>query len=274
MTRLEKKLAALQSAGRKGFFVYITAGTPTIDESFHAMVEAEKAGADVIEIGIPFSDPLADGPVIQNSSVTALRNGITLEKILELSRKIRAQSDIPLIGMGYINNFMSYGYSGGSAAYDGFEKFIVDAKNSGIDGVIIPDVPHEESQQMRDICRRHEVHLTEFITPETTLERMKSTCATASGFVYCVSNTGVTGVKKIDYSRINAKIRDARQFTSVPMAVGFGIGSGETAVQAAQNSDAVIVGSAVVKLLHEGKFTEAMNLIAEIRAALDKISAS
>lgn len=270
MTRLERKLAELKAANRKGFFVYITAGTPTIDESLRAMLEAEKAGADVIEIGIPFSDPLADGAVIQNSSVTALRNGITLEKILDICRKIRAKSEIPLIGMGYINNFMSYGYGGGSAAYDGFEKFIIDAKAAGIDGVIIPDVPHEESADMQEICRRHEVHLTEFITPETTPERMKSTCATASGFVYCVSNTGVTGVKKIDYGRINAKILDARKCTGVPMAVGFGIGSGETAVQAAQNSDAVIVGSAVVKLLHEGNFDGAMALIREIRAALDK----
>ncbi len=270
MTRLEKKLADLKAAGRKGLFIYITAGTPTIDESLRAMITAEKAGADVVEVGIPFSDPLADGAVIQASSVTALKNGITLEKILDMCKKIRAESDMPLIGMGYINNFMSYGYSGGSAAYDGFEKFIVDAKAAGMDGVIIPDVPHEESANMRAVCKKYEVHLTEFITPETTPERMKETCASASGFVYCVSNTGTTGVKKIDYSRINAKILDARKFTDVAMAVGFGIGSGGVAVQAAQNSDAVIVGSAVVKLLHAGKFDDAMNLIKEIRTALDK----
>ena len=269
MTRLEKLFVKLKLQKRKGLFIYITAGTPTIEESLRAMLAAEKFGADAVEIGIPFSDPLADGPVIQNSSVTALRNGITLEKILEMCRAIREQSDMPLIGMGYINNFMSYGYKGGNAAYNGFEKFIIDAKIAGMDGVIIPDVPHEESTTMRKLCKRHEMHLTEFITPETTFERMKSTCAEASGFIYCVSNTGVTGVKKVDYSRINAKILEARKLTEVPMAVGFGIGSGEVAVQAAQNSDAVIVGSAVVKLLHEGKFDDAMNLIHEIRTSLD-----
>lgn len=269
MTRLEKKFLELKNKNRKGLFIYITAGSPTIEESFRAMISAEKFGADAVEIGIPFSDPLADGPVIQASSVTALRNKISLEKILDLCRKIRVQSEMPLIGMGYINNMMSYGYSAGSSAYNGFEKFISDAKSAGMDGVIIPDVPHEESETMREVCSRHQVHLTEFITPETTVERMKSTCVSASGFVYCVSNTGVTGVKKIDYSRINAKILDAKKLTDVPMAVGFGIGSGESAVQAAENSDAVIVGSAVVKLLHEKKFDEAMNLIQEIRTALD-----
>ena len=269
MTRLEKKLADLRSAGRKGLFIYITAGAPDIDTSVKAMLEAEKAGADVIELGIPFSDPLADGPVIQESSVQAIRNGMTTAKVLELVREIRRSSEMPLVAMGYVNNLLSYGYDG-SATYNGFEKFVIDAKAAGLDGVILPDVPHEESKEMREISKRREFHLTEFITPVTTVERMRDTCTNADGFIYCVSNTGVTGVKELDFSVINRVARAARQFTDIPMAVGFGIGNAESAAAAAVETDGVIVGSAVVRRLLDGNFDDAMQLIRAMRDALDE----
>lgn len=258
-TRLDKKMAELKAAGKKGIFIYITAGAPDVETTLRAVREAEKAGADVIELGLPFSDPMADGPVIQSASVCALKNGMTLKKELEIVREIRKFSEIPLIGMGYINNMYHYG----------FEKFVTDFKAAGMDGIIVPDVPHEESGEMRKICAAHDFHLAEFITPGTTEARMAETCKGATGFIYCVSNNGVTGVKKIDYSTIGAVCAKARKFTDTPLAVGFGIGSPEAAVEAAAKSDAVIVGSAVVKRLMDGQFAEAMALIRAMRKALD-----
>ena len=259
MTRLETVMADLKASGKKGIFIYITAGAPDTKTTIEAVKQAEKAGADVIELGLPFSDPMADGPVIQTASVLALKAGMTIEKELELVREIRQFSQIPLVGMGYINTMLHYG----------FENFVQDFKAAGMDGVIIPDVPHEESADMRRICEANAFHLAEFITPGTTEARMKDTCQDANGFIYCVSNNGVTGVKKIDYSTIGKVCETARRYTKVPLAVGFGIGSPEAAVEAAAHADAVIVGSAVVKRLLEHKMPEAMALIAAMRQALD-----
>ena len=270
MTRLEKKLATLRAEGRKGLFIYITAGAPDVETSIRAMLEAERAGADVIELGIPFSDPLADGPVIQESSSMAVRNGMTIDGVIDVVRRIRRESEMSLIAMGYINNLLSYAFDGSAAHYNGFEKFVVDAKAAGLDGVILPDVPHEESGAMREISKRNAFHLVEFITPVTTVERMRETCTDADGFIYCVSNTGVTGVKELDFSVINRVVRDARQFTDTPMAVGFGIGNADSAVRAAVETDGVIVGSAVVRRLLDGKFDDAMALIKSMRDALDR----
>ncbi len=263
MTRLEKVMADLKAAGKKGIFIYITAGAPDMASTIEAVKRAEKAGADVIELGLPFSDPMADGPVIQNASVAALKAGMTTKKELELVREIRRFSQVPLVGMGYINTMLHYS----------FEKFVSDFKAAGLDGLIIPDVPHEESGEMRRICQKHGLHLAEFITPGTTEARMKDTCQDASGFIYCVSNNGVTGVKKIDYSAIGRVCSAARRYTKTPLAVGFGIGSPEAAVEAAAHADAVIIGSAVVKRLQENQMDEAMQLIASIRQALDAIAA-
>ncbi len=259
-TRLEQKMAALKAVGKKGIFIYITVGAPDFETSIRAVKEAEKHGADVIEVGLPFSDPMADGPVIQGSSVRALKNGVTLEKELEFVREVRKFSDIPLIGMGYINPIY----------HRGLEASVVAFKEAGLDGFIIPDLPHEESGDMRAICAKHDFHLAEFITPGTTPERMQETCKGATGFIYCVSNNGVTGVKKIDYSTIGKVCAQARSFTDTPLAVGFGIGSPEAAVDAAAHADAVIVGSAVVGRLMEDRFDDAMHLIGSMREALDE----
>ena len=259
-TRLEQVMADLRAAGKKGIFIYITAGAPNAEASIEAIRQAEQAGANVIELGIPFSDPLADGPVIQEASVRAIRNGMTLKGALDIVREIRKTSEVPLVGMGYINNMLNYG----------FEAFVRDAKEAGMDGLILPDVPHEEAEELREICKRHDFHLVEFVTPGTTPKRMQETFATANGFIYCVSNNGVTGVKKIDYGPISQVAKLAREYTEVPLAVGFGIGSPEAAVEAATEADAVIVGSAVVKRLLDGKQEEAMELIGQMRKALDE----
>lgn len=261
MSRLENKFTELKNAGKKGLIIYITAGLPDAATTARLVLEAEKAGADIIELGIPFSDPMADGPVIQAASYQAIQKGMTLPKVLEIVKAVRLVSDIPLVGMGYINNMLNYG----------FDKLTVDAKAAGLDGFIIPDVPHEESAEMKEACAKEGLHLVEFVTPGTTDARIGETCTTADGFIYCVSINGVTGVRKIDYSPINRVIEHVKKQSKTPCAVGFGIGSPEAAVEAAQEADAVIVGSAVVKRIMDGKTDEAMQLISDIRQALDKM---
>ena len=258
-TRLDEKLAKLRAEGRTGLYIYVTAGCPSAEATVDIVRRAEEAGADVIELGLPFSDPMADGPVIQEASVIALRNGMTMAKALEVVKEIRKYSEIPLIGMGYINMVHHYG----------FEKFVTDFKAAGMDGVIFPDVPHEESENMRRICAAHDFTLTEFITPGTTEERMAETCKDARGFIYCISNYGVTGVKEIDYSIIGSVCKAARRYTDVPLAIGFGIGTPEAAARAGKQADGVIVGSAVVKQIIDGNIDGGIQLIADMRKALD-----
>ena len=258
-TRLDEKLAKLRAEGRTGLYIYVTAGCPSAEATVDIVRRAEEAGADVIELGLPFSDPMADGPVIQEASVIALRNGMTMAKALEVVKEIRKYSEIPLIGMGYINMVNHYG----------FEKFVTDFKAAGMDGVIFPDVPHEESENMRRICAAHDFTLTEFITPGTTEERMAETCKDARGFIYCISNYGVTGVKEIDYSIIGSVCKAARRYTDVPLAIGFGIGTPEAAARAGKQADGVIVGSAVVKQIIDGNIDGGIQLIADMRKALD-----
>ena len=258
-TRLDEKLAKLRAEGRTGLYIYVTAGCPSAEATVDIVRRAKEAGADVIELGLPFSDPMADGPVIQEASVIALRNGMTMTKALEVVKEIRKYSEIPLIGMGYINMVHHYG----------FEKFVTDFKAAGMDGVIFPDVPHEESADMRRICAAHDFTLTEFITPGTTEERMEEICKDARGFIYCISNYGVTGVKEIDYSIIGSVCKAARRYTDVPLAIGFGIGTPEAAARAAKQADGVIVGSAVVKQIIDGDIDGGIQLISDMRAALD-----
>ena len=257
--RLDEKLAKLRAEGRTGLYIYVTAGCPSAEATVDIVRRAEEAGADVIELGLPFSDPMADGPVIQEASVIALKQGMTMKKALEIVKEIRKHSEIPLIGMGYINMVHHYG----------FEKFVEDFKAAGMDGVIFPDVPHEESADMRRICAAHDFTLTEFITPGTTEERMAETCKDAMGFIYCISNYGVTGVKEIDYSIIGGVCKTARRYTDVPLAIGFGIGTPEAAARAAKQADGVIVGSAVVKHIIDGDIDGGIRLIADMRKALD-----
>lgn len=260
MNRVDKKMAALKAAGKKGIYIYITAGAPDVETTLEAVRQAEANGADLIELGLPFSDPMADGPVIQTASVIALKNGMTLRRELEIVREIRKFSDIPLVGMGYINNMYHYGFS----------RFVRDFKKAGMDGIIVPDVPHEESGEMRRICKQEDFILAEFITPGTTEARMQDTCKDARGFIYCVSNNGVTGVKEVDYRVIGKVCDKAGRYTDTPLAVGFGIGSADAAVAAAASADAVIVGSAVVKKLLDNKLDEAMALLRSMRQALDE----
>jgi len=198
--------------------------------------------------------------VIQKAATLALAAGATTGKTLELIRKIRQTSAIPLAVMTYVNTILHYGV----------DKFVNDFAQAGIDGIIVPDLPAEEAGLLQQPCLTAGLDLIHFAAPTTTANRIEQVCRQASGFIYCISNTGVTGVRQVDYHAIAQVIKAVRRTTSVPLAIGFGIGTGESAHAAAQYADAVIVGSAVITALGESGVTGVRDLIQTIRQGLDK----
>lgn len=231
-----------KAQGRKGLIVYLTAGYPNLDATYEAVMTAEAAGADAVEIGIPFSDPIADGPVIQKAAAAALQQGVTAAKIRELIGRIRRNSSLPLAVMTYVNTVLHYGP----------ERFAADFSAAGAAGLIIPDLPLEESGFIEELCRQYPMALIRFIAPTSGEDRIAAISREAAGFLYCISSTGVTGVRAMDYQPVEAMVRQARLHTAIPIAVGFGIGSPEAAREAARYADAVIVGSAVVQRMERG----------------------
>lgn len=221
----------------KAFIPFVTCGDPSLDvteEVVYAMVEA---GADLIELGIPFSDPTAEGPVIQGANIRALAGGVTTDKVFDLVRKLRKKVTIPMVFMTYANVVFSYGS----------ERFISTCKEIGIDGLILPDIPYEEKDEFDGICKQYDVDLISFIAP-TSHERISMIANDASGFVYCVSSLGVTGTRTKITTDIGAMVNLVKKAKNIPCAVGFGISTPEQAKQMAEKSDGVIVGSAIVKL--------------------------
>ena len=221
----------------KAFIPFVTCGDPSLDvteEVVYAMVEA---GADLIELGIPFSDPTAEGPVIQGANIRALAGGVTTDKVFDLVRKLRKKVTIPMVFMTYANVVFSYGS----------ERFISTCKEIGIDGLILPDIPYEEKDEFDGICKQYDVDLISLIAP-TSHERISTIANEASGFVYCVSSLGVTGTRTKITTDIGAMVDLVKKAKDIPCAVGFGISTPEQAKQMAEKSDGVIVGSAIVKL--------------------------
>jgi len=262
MSNLSERLQGLKNSGRKGLIVYITAGYPNYETTLTTALAMEKEGADVIEIGIPFSDPIADGPVIQKAATMALKAGATTAKSIELIKEIRRTSTIPLVIMTYVNSILGYG----------MEKFIASFAAAGINGIIVPDLPIEESELLEGICSKEGIDLIQLIAPTTTEQRIHTIGQKAKGFLYCVSNTGVTGVRNIDYGEIGSIMQTARQVTVVPLAIGFGIGTPEGALAAAQYADAVIVGSAILEKLTNEGVSGVRGLVKSIREKLDEES--
>lgn len=221
----------------KAFIPFVTCGDPSLDVTEQLVYAMAEAGADLIELGIPFSDPTAEGPVIEAASARALAGGATTDKIFEMVARIRQKSNIPLVFMTYANVVFSYGS----------ERFLSRAASLGIDGLILPDVPFEEKAEFAPLCKRHNIDLISMVAP-TSHERIKMIAAEASGFIYCVSSLGVTGVRseiKTDLSEMVGLVKSVRP---LPCAIGFGISTPEQAKQMASVADGVIVGSAIVKL--------------------------
>ncbi|MFR2879970.1 MAG: tryptophan synthase subunit alpha [Lachnospiraceae bacterium] len=221
----------------KAFIPFITCGDPSLEVTEQLVYAMEEAGADLIELGIPFSDPTAEGPVIQAANIRALSGGVTTDKVFEMVEKIRKNSSIPMVFMTYANVVFSYGT----------ERFVKKAAEVGMDGLILPDVPFEEKEEFDGVCKEYGLDLISLIAP-TSHERISMIAKEAQGFVYCVSSLGVTGMRSQITTDIGAMVELVKTAKDIPCAVGFGISNPEQAKKMAGQSDGVIVGSAIVKL--------------------------
>lgn len=224
-------------AAGKAFIPFITCGDPSLDITEQLVYAMEEAGADLIELGIPFSDPTAEGPVIQSANERALAGGVTTDKIFEMVSRIREKTSIPLLFMTYANVVFSYGT----------ERFVRTASEIGMNGLILPDVPFEEKEEFDTVCKKYGMELVSLIAP-TSHARITEIAAEASGFVYCVSSLGVTGVRTSITTDVGAMVKLVKQAKDIPCAIGFGISTPEQAKNMAVKADGVIVGSAIVKL--------------------------
>ena len=224
----------------KAFIPFITGGDPDVETTEKLIYAADRAGADLIEIGVPFSDPIAEGPVIQEANERALANGCTTDKLFDTIAKARKNTEIPIVYLTYINPIYAYGK----------EKFMKRCKECGVDGLIIPDLPYEEKGEFSDVCKEYGVDMISLIAP-TSHERISMITKEAEGFIYCVSSMGVTGVRNEIKTDVAEMIRLVKKETDVPCAVGFGISEAEQAENMAAVADGVIVGSAIVKIIAE-----------------------
>jgi tryptophan synthase alpha chain len=246
-TRISKRFAELRDAGELGIVAYITAGDPTLDATLRQVLGLAEAGADVIELGVPFSDPLADGPTIQRASERALKSGTTLRGVLDLVRRIRQSSQVPLVLFSYFNPILQFG----------LEKFAAAAAESGADGVLVTDLTPEESEDYRRILKARGLDTIFLAAPTSTDERLQKIAVCSSGFLYLISRTGVTGAKDALPDDLPALLRRAHRFTQLPIAVGFGISlPGQVSVLGGL-ADAAVVGSALVAEIEKATSVDA-----------------
>jgi tryptophan synthase alpha chain len=243
MSKIEKVFKKLEQTGRKALIPYIMAGDPSLDATKRFVSELEEAGADIIELGVPFSDPLADGPAIQRAHERALQKGITLKKVIALVKEIRQSSQIPIILMTYYNPIFKLGV----------ETFIKEAADSGVDGVIIPDLIPDEAHDLIAFARKYKIDTIFLLAPTSTLERIKKVVKVSTGFIYYVSITGITGATLSIGDPMKDTLKLIRNNTNKPVAVGFGISNPEEASEISIFADGVIIGSAIVRLIAEGK---------------------
>lgn len=237
MSRIDDRFKSLN--GKKALVAFFTAGDPDLSASKDIFSVIEKAGADIIELGVPFSDPLADGPVIQASAHRSLQNGTTLGKIIELVKDIRSQSQLPIVLMSSFNPVFVYGQA----------KFVEDAVNAGADGVILPDLPPEEAGKFLGFANAKSLDTIFLLAPTSTPDRIQMVGEASKGFIYYVSLTGTTGTKEALAKNLEEKVSAIKNEVKLPVLVGFGISGPEQAKEAGQCSDGVIIGSAIVKLI-------------------------
>lgn len=245
----------------KAFIGFVTAGDPDIETSKEIMLQMARGGCDLIEIGIPFSDPIAEGPVIQEADLRSLSAGTTTDKVMALAAEISKEVNIPLVFMTYLNVLFKYGY----------DKFLKKAKESGISGVIVPDLPYEEKEELSGVADKYDIDVISLIAP-TSESRIQMIAKSAKGFIYEVSSLGVTGVRseiKTDLRSITAAIKAV---TNLPVAVGFGINTPEQAAKVCEFADGVIVGSAIVKIVAEYGKSAPQKVYEYVRTMKDAIS--
>lgn len=224
----------------KAFIGFVTAGDPDLDASLEIMTAMAKGGCDLIEIGIPFSDPIAEGPVIQEADLRALANGTTTDKVFDLTKKLSERVDIPLVYMTYLNVLFKYGY----------DKFFQNSKDAGVSGVIVPDLPYEEKDEVQSVADKYDIDVISLVAP-TSEDRIKMIASDAKGFIYTVSSMGVTGMRSKITTDLSAIVSHIKSVTNIPVAIGFGINTPEQAKKYSGIADGVIVGSAIVNLVSE-----------------------
>ena len=239
MSRIGERFAQLRARGEKGLVIYIMAGDPDLETTRRLILELERAGADVIELGVPFTDPLADGPSIQAANERALASGTTLDQILEMVRGLRAETQIPILLMTYYNPIFRAGH----------ERVAAAARDAGVDGMLITDLPPEEGAEWKQVADAHGLDTIFLLAPTSTDERIRIAAEIASGFVYCVSRTGVTGARAELPEDLHTLLDRIRARTDQPIAVGFGVSTPEHVRQIGEWCDAAVVGSAVVNLI-------------------------
>jgi tryptophan synthase alpha chain len=256
MSRITAKFNELRKTGRKALIPYIMSGDPSLSATKKYILELETAGADIIELGVPFSDPLADGPTIQRASERSLKHGTTLKKVLEMVKDVRKKTAIPLILMTYYNPVFKFG----------IHRFIQAAVTAGIDGVIIPDLIPDEAGEFTALSRRHGLATVFLLAPTSTRERIKKVAGASTGFIYYVSITGITGAKLALGKDMEKRMNSLRALTKKPVAVGFGISNPAEARMVSNLAEGVIVGSAIVKLIAQSK--SIMHFVRSIRKAI------
>ncbi len=259
MTRIEEKLYQLKTKGKKTFIAYLTAGYPDLETTRALILELETRGVDVVELGIPFSDPLADGSVIQKSSQWALEKGISSTRVLELVREVRQKTRIPLVLMGYYNPIFKFGEA----------KFVDASSDAGVDGLIVVDLPPEEAGRLKAEAERNKLNLIFLLTPVSSQERIKLVCDWSSGFIYCVSYTGVTGGGQKEGEALANLVREIRTLTATPAEIGFGISSPQDAKRVSRVADGIIVGSAIIKEIVS--HTSSDNLVGRVGQMVEKL---
>lgn len=255
--RLTHAFERAKAEGRAALVCYAMAGDPSLEQSARLVAALDDAGADVIELGVPFSDPIADGPVLQAAATRALAAKTTLRKVLELASHLKALR-APLVAMGYLNPIASYGVA----------AFARDAARAGLCGAIVPDLPLEESDELREALEGEGLALVPLVAPTTTGERLRTIAARARGFLYTVSVTGVTGARAELPPELAARLQELRGISAAPVAVGFGVSKPEQARALGKLADGVVVGSALVQAAHEQGIEAAAALVRGLRAAL------
>lgn len=239
--RIDARFSQLKTTGKKAFVAYVCAGDPTLEATIDIVLALEKAGVDVVELGVPFSDPLADGIVNQMAADRALKAGATMPKVLDMIRQLRTRSQIPLVLFTYLNPVYAYG----------FERFHHDAAHAGADGVLVLDLPPDEAAENPELKATNELRHIQLIAPTTPPNRIASIAKSAEGFVYYVSRLGVTGAQVEIATGISEQVAAIKAVTDVPVCVGFGVSNPEQAATVASMADGVVVGSAIVKLIEK-----------------------
>ncbi len=262
MNRIDERFRRLREAGERALMPYLTAGDPDLATTRSLILEFEKRGADLLEIGVPFSDPLADGVTIQRASQRALQSGTTLARTLEMVRALRPRCRMPLLMMSYVNPIFHFGYA----------RFAKEAATAGVDGLIVPDLPPEEAAELIEATAAHNLHMVFLLAPTSSRERVQKIAAASKGFIYYVSLRGVTGARSRISDDLEAIVRMIRAETDKPVAVGFGISTPDQVRMVARVADGVIVGSAIVSLLERSAgqvdlLERAGDFVASLKAA-------